>query len=187
MRVIGVDPGSRITGWAVVEREGRSTRRIASGVVRTDPTDPMPKRLLAIHSGLAVVIAEHAPDAGAIEEIFAHRSAASALVLGHARGVALLALAGLSVSTYNAASIKKSVTGSGKADKAQIARVVAMTLGLVGRVLPDETDAIAIALTHLAHAPLVGLLAAKPLRSPRRVSARDTWAQIAQHAARRAT
>lgn len=153
MRVLGIDPGSRTTGWAVVERERGRYHVVASGVIAAGDGE-MGGRLLSIHRGLRAVLAEHQPESVAIEAIFAHKSSTSALVLGQARGVALLAAAeaGLSVSEYNAASVKKSVTGSGRADKEQIGRMVTL---LVGDPLPgphDRRDAVALAITHLAHA-----------------------------------
>ncbi len=187
-RVIGVDPGSRTTGWGVVERTGGRMVRLASGVIRTDPEAPMPTRLQAIHLGLAEVVRVWAPTEAAMEEIFAHRSAASALVLGQARGVALLAVAGLGLQTYNAMTIKKTVTGSGTADKTQIARMMAVLLGLHADVPPDETDALAIAVTHLGHAghrAALGAIVAKPKRE-RRMSARDQWTAIALRAGAKA-
>lgn len=178
-RVIGIDPGSRTTGWGVVERVSGRMVRVASGVVRTRPDDPMPTRLQAIHLGLGAAIREFQPTAAALEEIFAHKSAASALVLGQARGVALLAVAGLPLATYNNATIKKSVTGSGKADKDQVARMVQTLLGLAVEGPADETDALAIALTHLAHGAFP---AGAPVKRPRRMSARDQWTAIALRA-----
>ncbi len=177
VRVLGIDPGSRTTGWGVVERVGGRLRAVASGVVRSRPDDPMPIRLRTIHEGLSAVVALHRPNEAAMEEIFSHRSAASALVLGQARGVALLAVASLPLHTYNASTIKKTVSGSGKAEKEQVARMVRTLLGLEGEAPADETDALAIALTHLVHhrsgAPAV--VAPKA----RRMSARDQWTAIA--------
>lgn len=178
-RVIGIDPGSRTTGWGVVERAGGRMVAVASGVVRTRPEEPMPARLRAIYLGLQEAIAAHSPSVAAMEEIFAHKSAASALVLGQARGVALLAVAGLPLSTYNNATIKKTVSGSGKADKDQVARMVRTMLGFTDVAPADETDALAIALTHLAHGAFP---AAAPVRRPRRMSARDQWTAIALRA-----
>ena len=112
-----------------------------------------------------------------MEEIFSHRSAASALVLGQARGVALLSVAGMPLHTYNASTIKKTVTGSGKAEKEQVARMVRTLLGLEGEAPADQTDALAIALTHLVHQRSGPALPAAP--KVRRMSSRDQWTAIA--------
>ncbi|MET0284982.1 MAG: crossover junction endodeoxyribonuclease RuvC [Polyangiales bacterium] len=150
-RVLGIDPGSVRTGWGVVERDGQRQRGIAAGVIRVKETAPLAERLEAIHRGVCAVLAEHKPDAVAIEEVFFARFAQAALVLGHARGVALLAAAqaGLSVSTYPPSVVKRAVVGSGRAEKTQVALLVGTLLGM--RELPgvDATDALAIAITHL--------------------------------------
>jgi len=175
MRVLGIDPGSRRTGWAIVQRAGHRFEVLASGVITTDAEDPMPTRLRAIHEGLREIVHLHRPDAAALEEIFAHKSAASALVLGQARGVAMLAVANLPLHTYNANTIKKTVTGNGAADKAQVGRMVAVLCGEAAR-RADEADAIAIAVTHHNHAALP---ASKPARRSR---GRDMWTEIARRA-----
>lgn len=165
-RVLGIDPGSRYTGWAVVLSAAGRFQLAAGGVITTDPAAPMASRLCQILLGLRSVIALHQPDVAAIEQIFSHRSAQSALVLGQARGVALAALAEgtLSVHEYNASTIKHSVGGSGKADKDQVARMVQMLLGeeLEGR--SDMQDACAIAMTHHLHAGRVQALSNTPTR-----------------------
>lgn len=156
MRVLGIDPGLNATGWAVLERTRGRSALIASGVVRTQSKEPMVVRLCRIHAGVASVISEHAPEGAAIEQIFQHRSSESALRLGHARGVALLALGqgGLEVGEYNPSTIKKSVAGNGRAGKPEIQRLVAALLGLTRPLPADASDAAAIALTHLARAGL---------------------------------
>lgn len=150
-RVLGIDPGSVRTGWGVVERTGQTARGIAAGVIRCSERASLGERLQAIHSGIAEVLAEHKPDAVAIEDIFFARYAQAALMLGHARGVALLAAAqaGHVVATYPPAVVKRAIVGSGRAEKAQVAQLVGALLGL--KELPgiDATDALAIALTHL--------------------------------------
>lgn len=155
MRVLGVDPGSRSTGWGVVVRDHGRYRALASGAILTGGGEMGP-RLWTIHRGLQEVIAAHGPDCVALEAIFAHKSSTSALVLGQARGIVLLAAAqaGLPVFEYNASTIKKSVTGSGRADKDQVGRMVRMLLGEAFDGPHDRADALAIAMTHLAHAGL---------------------------------
>lgn len=181
LRVIGIDPGSRTTGWGVVERVGGKLSAVGSGVIRTKPDEPMPSRLQAIHLGLLAAINTLRPTEAAMEEIFMHKSAASALVLGQARGVALLATAGIPLTTYNAMTIKNSVSGSGKADKDQVARMVKLLLTMEKDCPADETDALAVALTHLVHRRVAAQTApsAAPVKRERRMSARDQWTAIA--------
>ncbi|MDP2314590.1 MAG: crossover junction endodeoxyribonuclease RuvC [Pseudomonadota bacterium] len=154
MKVLGIDPGSRSTGWGVVTREHGRYRLLAAGAIRTSSDTPMPERLLAIHQGLVAVLVTHAPDVIAIEAIFSHKSATSALVLGQARGVALVAAAasGRPVFEYNAMTIKSSVAGSGRADKEAVGRMVAVLLGGAVEGPHDAVDAVAVAMTHHAHA-----------------------------------
>lgn len=154
MLVMGIDPGSRVTGFGLVRRNRGRYQLEHAGVVRTDPDADVPARLLTIHQGLVAQLTVWKPEVVAIEAIFRHRSSESALKLGQARGVALLAAAeaGLPVFEYNAMTVKKSVSGSGRADKDQLARVVGMLVGQQQDLPHDATDAIAIAITHLAHA-----------------------------------
>ena len=156
MRVLGIDPGLNATGWAVLDRLRGRNQLVASGVVRTSSKAPMAHRLGLIHQGVSAVIARHQPEGAAIEQVFQHRSAESALRLGHARGVAMVALqqGGLSIGEYNPGTIKKSVAGNGRAGKPEIQRLVAALLGLEKPLPQDASDAAAIALTHLARAGL---------------------------------
>jgi len=153
MRVFGIDPGSTATGYAVVERSGGRFRLLVAGVIRTQTKDPVSERLKTIYEGLQAQLMVANADCVAIESIFRHKSSASALKLGQARGVALLAAAQANVPLfeYNAMTIKKSVTGSGRADKKQLARVVTMLLGKPVEGPHDAVDAVAIAMTHHAH------------------------------------
>lgn len=155
MLVLGIDPGSRVTGYGLVHRQRGRYRLTTAGVVRTKTSEEVPQRLASIYAGLQEVILVHKPQVMAIEAIFRHKSSESALKLGQARGVALLAAAqaDLPVYEYNPMTVKKSVAGSGRADKNQLARVVEMLLGQTIDLPHDATDAIAIAITHLAHAP----------------------------------
>jgi crossover junction endodeoxyribonuclease RuvC len=151
MIVLGIDPGSIRTGWGVVRREGPSLRFIAAGTIDAGRDTALPERLCEIHQELARVIVLHCPQEMAVEDVFHSRFAASALKLGHARGVALLAgaQASLPISAYAPALVKRSIAGNGQAEKAQVARLVGALLGL--RELPDldATDALAIAITHI--------------------------------------
>jgi len=160
-RVLWVDPGTRSTGWAVVVREHGRYVLIEGGAIRPPPDVPMPERLRRIHAGLCEAIARTRPSVVSIEAIFAHRSSTSALVLGQARGVALLAAvqAGLPVFEYNASTVKSSVGGSGRAQKDQVARMVGALLGQAIAGPHDAADAAAIAITHHAHAGRAAVIA----------------------------
>lgn len=154
MRVLGIDPGTRVTGWGVCESaRGSRLRWIGDGAIAPPPDDALPERLRAIFEGLADAIARHAPEAVAVEDIFHHRSSRSALTLGHARGVALLAAAraGLPVHAYPPATVKQAVTGHGRAEKFQVGRMVKVLLGRQPES-KDAADALACAITHLLRA-----------------------------------
>jgi crossover junction endodeoxyribonuclease RuvC len=150
MIVLGVDPGSIRTGWGVIERTGTRLRFVGAGTIQAGKDERLEMRLLAIYTELGAVITRYAPSAMAVEDIFHARFAGSALKLGHARGVALLAgaSAGLEVAAYPPALVKRSIAGRGQADKEQVARIVAAILG--ARELPthDASDALAVAITH---------------------------------------
>ena len=154
MLVLGIDPGSTVTGYALVERVRGRYRLMTAGVVKTTSKQEMPHRLRIIHEGLESVLTVHKPGVVSIEAIFRHKSSESALRLGQARGVALLAAAqaNLPVFEYNPMTVKKSVTGNGRADKQQVKRAVTMLTGQKLDLPYDAYDAIAIAITHLAHA-----------------------------------
>lgn len=151
MRVLGLDPGSRRTGWGVVDKDRHSQRGIAAGVVKVREKDPLATRVLHIHQGLCEVIAEHRPTCVAMEDIFFARYPKAALSLGHARGVALLAAAqaDLSVSAYPPSVVKRAIAGKGGADKRQVALLVGALLGWRKLPAEDATDALAVAITHI--------------------------------------
>lgn len=153
MIVFGIDPGSTVTGWGAVTSERGRLRLVAAGHVRTAADQPMEERLVRIHDGLAEALERIAPEHVAIEAIFKHKSSESALRLGQARGVALLAVGrrGLHAVEYNTMTVKKTVGASGAADKDQVARVVRMLLGELPEGPADTSDALAIAITHHAH------------------------------------
>ncbi len=150
-RVLGLDPGSVRTGWGIVELNGQRAKGIAAGVIRVRDKDPLPARLHVIFDGVTAVIAAHKPQAVAVEDIFFAKYPQAALVLGHARGVALLAAqqAGLPIAAYPPAVVKRAIVGSGRAEKSQVAQLVGALLGLAELPAEDATDALAIALTHL--------------------------------------
>jgi len=150
-RVIGIDPGSRVTGYGVLEGGDGETRYVASGVIRLNTKKPMHQRLQVLHDELHRILQESGADEAAVERVFVARNAESALKLGHARGVILLGItqSDLSLSEYTPAQVKKTVTGRGRADKHQIQSLVRLILGIERDLVEDEADALAIAMTHL--------------------------------------
>lgn len=149
--MLGLDPGSVRTGWGVVERNGHMARGIAAGVIRVSDRAPIAERLEAVHRGVCEVLALHKPDTVAVEDIFFARYPQAALMLGHARGVVLLAAAqaGLAVTAFPPAVVKRSIVGSGRAEKQQVARLVGALLGWTELPGEDATDALAVAITCL--------------------------------------
>jgi crossover junction endodeoxyribonuclease RuvC len=149
VRILGIDPGSHVTGWGVIEADGPRLRRVDSGVIRASG-DALGVRLAAIHRDLEALIARLAPQAAALEAVFTHRNPRSALLLGHARGAALVAcsLAGLAAAEYPPARVKAAVSGYGRADKLQVQQMVQRLLGLDARPRSDEADALAVAICH---------------------------------------
>jgi crossover junction endodeoxyribonuclease RuvC len=153
VRLLGIDPGLRFTGWGLIEVTGNRLRHLADGVLATDSADAVPIRLRLLHDGLAALLALHCPDETAIEETYVNRNGAATLKLGYARGIALLApaLAGIPVTEYGAKSVKLAVVGTGNADKTQV-------MDMVRRLLPgavlkraDAADALAVAICHAHH------------------------------------
>lgn len=153
IRILGVDPGSGATGWGLVEAHGTRLTFLAAGVIRPKRALSRAQRLAAIHEALAELIAEWTPVEAAIEETFVNASPRDALVLGEARGVALLApaLAGLPVAEYAANTVKKSVVGRGHADKGQVQAMVRVLLPTSGEQAADAADALAVAICHAHH------------------------------------
>jgi crossover junction endodeoxyribonuclease RuvC len=154
MKLLGLDPGLRVTGWGVIEVIDNRLRHIADGAVESDADDPLAIRLAALYDGVAAIIAQYAPDAAAVEETFVNRNASSTLKLGQARGVVLLApaRAGLPVAEYATNLVKKSVVGSGHAAKMQIAMMVRTLLPGATLATADAADALAVAICHAHHA-----------------------------------
>ncbi len=153
IRILGVDPGLRNTGWGIIDAHGSRLVFVASGRVQSDAGASMGARLRQLHEGLARVIADHAPQEAAVEETFVNRDPQSALKLGQARGVALTvpALAGLEVEEYAANVVKKTVVGNGHAGKEQIAMMVRVLLPLSQAMSADAADALAVAICHAQH------------------------------------
>lgn len=149
-RILGVDPGSQVTGFAVIDvLDSRSTRLLDMGCIRLG-NGPLPQRLGEIFARLGEVIVTWSPSEMAIEDVFMHRSAQSALKLGQARGAAICAgrAAQLEVAEYSPKEIKQAVTGTGAADKAQVQKMVVTLLGLENKPQSDAADALAVALCH---------------------------------------
>ncbi|MCA3720388.1 crossover junction endodeoxyribonuclease RuvC [Phenylobacterium sp.] len=161
LRILGLDPGLRKTGWGVIRVEGNRLSHLGHGVIAPDEKAPFSERLLALFDGISAVVADWTPDEAAIEETFMNNNAASALKLGHARAAALLApaKAGLPVAEYAARLVKKSVVGTGAADKDQVAFMIARILPGSAGASADAADALAVAIAH-AHARTRGRLAA---------------------------
>ena len=175
MRVLGVDPGTRHLGWGVLERKGSRIDHIAHGVIDTDTDRELWHRLVMIDEELAKVIAEHRPEAAAVEAIFYAKDAQAAAKLGHARGVILLRLAhaGVSIFEYPPARVKRAVVGSGKATKEQVLQVVMRLLRLTEAPRLDASDALANAFAHLSMAPFHEAMARLgPVGVPVRAAAR---------------
>lgn len=166
MMLLGIDPGSRRTGFGVIDISCATPRYVASGCIRIK-ADTLSQKLAQVYAGVAEVIATHVPVEMAIEQVFLSRNADSALKLGQARGTAIVCAAnhGLEVHEYAARRIKQVIAGSGSADKGQVQQMVQSTLALSGVPQEDAADALAIALTHFFTSR--GLDGASPLRQAR--------------------
>ena len=153
VRIVGIDPGLRNTGWGVIESEGSRLIYVADGTVHSNADATLAERLLEIHSQIISVLKEYAPDEAAIEETFVNTDARATLKLGQARGVVMLAPAMLKipVSEYAPNQIKKSVVGTGHADKTQVKHMVKMLLPKAELKTADSIDALAIAICHAHH------------------------------------
>ena len=153
IRILGIDPGLRRTGWGMVACEGNRLTYIACGSVATDDKAPLAVRLCAIHDGLARIVAEFRPDEAAVEATFVNRDAVATLKLGQARGIAMLvpAQAGLAVAEYAPNLVKKTIVGAGHAEKNQIRVMIGILLPRAAPQSEDAADALAIAVTHAHH------------------------------------
>lgn len=148
--ILGIDPGSRITGYGVVRLVGSQFSYVASGCIRLNTTDLLPERLLDIFNGVSEIIQQTQPTIFAIEQVFMARNADAALKLGQARGAAIVAAknAGLEVFEYSARQVKQAVVGTGAADKAQVQHMVRTLLKLAANPQADAADALAVAMCH---------------------------------------
>lgn len=149
--ILGIDPGSRVTGYGIVDAAGRSGEYVTSGCIRTSGQGSLPERLNEIFQGVTEIIARYCPQEMALEEIFMARSAGSALKLGQARGAVIIAAAqqGLPVWEYSARTVKQAVVGKGGASKEQVQHMVRILLRLNGLPQEDAADALAIAICHI--------------------------------------
>ncbi|HEY7298000.1 MAG TPA: crossover junction endodeoxyribonuclease RuvC [Xanthobacteraceae bacterium] len=153
IRILGIDPGLRRTGWGVVEIEANRLSFLGCGSLATDDKAALSMRLLAIHDGLRQVVADHAPHEAAVEATFVNRDAAATLKLGQARGIAMLvpAIAGLAVAEYAPNLVKKTIVGAGHCEKVQIRLMVKVLLPRADPQSDDAADALAVAVTHAHH------------------------------------
>lgn len=150
MIILGIDPGLRTTGFGVIEKQGNKLRYIASGTIKTGTESALPPRLKIIFAGIAEIVRTYNPDCAAIEKVFVNVNPQSTLLLGQARGAAITALVGgdLDVAEYTALQVKQAVTGTGKAEKAQVQDMVARLLVLPGLPGSDAADALGVAICH---------------------------------------
>lgn len=150
-RVLGIDPGTAIVGWGIVEGEGQDLRLLEYGVLRTPAHMPLPERVLLIYEGIRELLETHKPHGVGVEQLFFARNVTTALPVAHARGVILLALqqAGIPLQEFTPMEIKQAVTGYGKADKQQMQQMVRLLLGLETIPRPDDAaDAVAVAICY---------------------------------------
>jgi crossover junction endodeoxyribonuclease RuvC len=157
MRILGIDPGTRITGYGLIEKRGNRLIHIDNGAIYTRAENSLSDRLQIIYNGLCRVIEQYVPQAVAVEQIFVAKNALSALKLGHARGVAMLAgvNASLPVTEYSAVQVKSAVVGYGKAGKTQVQQMVRVLLNLPEIAQEDASDALAVAICHANSCELV--------------------------------
>jgi crossover junction endodeoxyribonuclease RuvC len=162
VRVLGVDPGTVVTGWGVIERRAGTVAHLAHGTVKTETRWTLGAKLAAIHASLADLCRTWQPDVVALEQNFVGRNVQSAFRIGEVRGIALLAAAtaGVTIAEYSPATVKLAVTGTGRAEKEQVQRAIARELRVVEPMVADAADALAIALCHLLSSRFSAVLAA---------------------------
>ncbi len=153
VRLLGIDPGLRFTGWGLIDVDGNRLIHVADGVIATDNTHSVPDRLRVLHDGLLALLDRHRPAEAAVEETYVNRNGAATLKLGYARGIALLAptLAGVPVTEYAAKTVKLAVVGTGGADKDQVGMMVRRLLPGATLKRADAADALAVAICHAHH------------------------------------
>lgn len=169
VRILGIDPGLRVTGFGVLERSGQNLAYVTSGCIRTDQAADLPERIRTILEGLSQLIAELKPHQVAVEKVFVNVNPQSTLLLGQARGAAICAavIGGLPVSEYTALQVKQSVVGNGHARKEQVQEMVRRLLRLPGDPSPDAADALACAICHAHGGQGLGKLATRGFRMKR--------------------
>jgi crossover junction endodeoxyribonuclease RuvC len=178
VKIFGIDPGSERTGYGCIETDGSHHRLVICGAISSPATATFPEKLLVIHSRLTTLLVECRPDAVAIENLFHATNVRSALKLGHARGVAMLAAveAGVGVAEYTPAEIKRAVVGYGRAEKTQVQQMIKLLLGLSEAPSPhDAADALAVALCHIHAQPPARI--ADVLAAPRSRKSATSWRQ----------
>ena len=153
IRILGIDPGLRRTGWGMIASEGNRLIFVACGSLATSESEPLAVRLLTIHRGLSEVIREHTPHEAAVEATFVNKDAAATLKLGQARGIAMLvpAIAGIGVAEYAPNLVKKTIVGAGHGEKAQVRMMIRVLLPKSDPRSDDAADALAIAVCHAHH------------------------------------
>jgi crossover junction endodeoxyribonuclease RuvC len=166
IRILGIDPGLRVTGFGIIEKTGNRLAYLASGCIRTDTADALPVRLGAIHAGIGELLAQYRPDQAVIEIVFVNVNPQSTLLLGQARGAAITALVAgeVEVAEYTALQVKQAVVGNGHADKVQVQHMVRRLLSLPGEPSPDAADALACAIAHAHGGQGLGAMATKGMR-----------------------
>jgi crossover junction endodeoxyribonuclease RuvC len=177
VKVFGIDPGSARTGYGCVQSDGSRHRMVVCGAIVNPASSSFPEKLRVIHVELSILIARHRPDIVAIENLFHAVNARSALKLGHARGVAMLAAveAGVPIVEYTPAEVKQSVVGYGRAEKGQVQSMVQLLLGLSDPPTPfDASDALAIAVCHLHRMNLRGVTGTPP-DAPKTAARATSW------------
>lgn len=166
VRILGIDPGLRITGFGVIDKTGQKLAYVTSGCIRTKDTESLPERIRTLLQGIGEVIATHKPEESAVEKVFVNVNPQSTLLLGQARGAAISALvaADLPVSEYTALQVKQAVVGHGKAAKEQVQQMVMRLLQLPGAPSPDAADALACAICHAHGGQGLGNIATRGFR-----------------------
>ena len=166
LRILGIDPGLRVTGFGVIEKHGNQLIYVASGCIKSNDRHSLPERIATLFAGIGEVIASYAPDQAAVEKVFVNVNPQSTLLLGQARGAVISALvhAGLPVAEYTALQVKQAVVGHGKAAKDQVQHMVVRLLSLPGAPTADAADALACAIAHAHGGQGLGAMSTRGLR-----------------------